>query len=120
MISLPNIEVTYQWSRRRRTIGLTVTVEGKLVVAAPWGTPKARLEQVVARHWAWIEKKAAARKAAWAPLKEGVAFFLGRPYRLTVHQGKAEAVRLGEAEIRLGLPAAGALQIGRASCRERV
>ena len=40
MINLEDLEIEYRLSPRRKSIGLMVTNEGKLVVAAPRGTPK--------------------------------------------------------------------------------
>ncbi len=107
MIDLDHLEIIYKWSPRRQTIGLTVTTQGKLVVHAPQGTPQAQIAQVVAKHRAWIERKAAARKEAWDKLKHGVAFFLGKPYRLTVVSGNPEAVELTADEIRMRLSQVG-------------
>ena len=107
MPELNSLAVTYKWSRRRQTIGLTVTIHGNLVIHAPQGTPEAKIAQVLARHRAWIERKAAARKAACARLKDGLAFFLGKPYRLTVVSGNPETVELTADEIRMRLSRAG-------------
>jgi len=107
MPDLNSLAVTYKWSRRRQTIGLTVTIHGNLVVYAPQGTPEAKIAQVLARHRAWIERKAAARKEACARLKDGLAFFLGKPYRLTVVSGNPETVELTADEIRMRLSRAG-------------
>lgn len=103
MVKLDDLAVTYKWSRRRKSIGLSVTTDGKLVIHAPYGTPPAKIAQVVAKHRAWIERQAAARREAWARLKEGEAFYLGQPYRLTLGLGAREAVELGTRELRVWL-----------------
>jgi len=103
MIKIPGLEITYKFSARRKTIGLMVTAEGKLVIAAPRGTSQAKIAQAVAKHQTWIERKAAARKEAWAPLKDGVAFFRGQPFRLTVLPGAEDSVELGASEITVRL-----------------
>lgn len=107
MVKLDDLAITCKWSRRRRTIGLVVTAAGNLEVAAPWGTPQAKIAQVVAQHRPWIERKAAARREAWARLKPGTAFYLGQPYRLHVVRGSRAAVELGADQITIQLPAAG-------------
>ncbi len=101
MISLEELEIEYRFSPRRKSIGLTVTVEGKLIVAAPRGARRADIARAVARHRDWIEHKAAERQAAWARLKKGTVFFLGRAYRLTVSKNGREPVDLKGNEIRV-------------------
>lgn len=83
MVNLEDLEVEYRFSSRRKSIGLTVTAEGKLVISAPRGVPAAEIARAVARHRNWIEAKAAERHEAWARLQEGAAYFLGQPYRLS-------------------------------------
>ena len=101
MINLEDLEIEYRFSPRRKSIGLTVTAEGKLVVAAPRGTPKTDLARAVARHQDWIEQKATERQAAWARLQEGTVFFLGRSYRLAVANNGQEPVVLKDGKIRV-------------------
>jgi len=62
MIDLEDLEIEYKYSPRRKSIGLVVTAEGKLVVTAPRGTPAARIAQAVAHHRDWIVAKAAERQ----------------------------------------------------------
>jgi hypothetical protein len=100
-ILFEGLEASIRWSRRRRTIGLTVTGEGQLVVAAPLGTPQARLTQALTRHRDWIARKVAERQESWARLEEGAVFFLGKPYRLTLLPKAAAPVELGDGEIRV-------------------
>jgi predicted metal-dependent hydrolase len=95
MINLENLEIEYRFSARRRSIGLLVTAEGKLVIAAPRGTTAADIARAVARHRPWIEAKATERQEAWARLKEGTAYFLGRPYRLTASKNGLEVTLEG-------------------------
>jgi predicted metal-dependent hydrolase len=95
MIKLEELEIEYKYSSRRRSIGLTVTAAGKLVINAPRGTPTAEIGRAVARHRHWIEAKATERQEAWARLKEGTAYFLGRPYRLTASTNGLEVTLKG-------------------------
>lgn len=96
MTNLEDLDIEYKYSSRRRSIGLLVTAEGKLVVAAPWGTPAAEIARAVARHRDWLERKVAERQEAWARLKEGTAYFLGRPYRLTASKNGLEVTLKGK------------------------
>jgi len=78
-----DLDIEYRLSPRRKSIGLMVTNEGRVVVTLPRGTSKESLAQAFTKHRAWIEAKVAERQAAWSRLKEGEAYFLGQPYRLT-------------------------------------
>ena len=49
---------------RRRTLSLQVTREGKVVVRAPYGLPKARIDSFVAQHRDWLDSHLA-RQRAW-------------------------------------------------------
>jgi predicted metal-dependent hydrolase len=100
MINLEDLEIEYKYSSRRQSIGLTVTVAGKLVISAPRGTPAAQITRALARHRHWIEAKAAERHEAWARLQEGAIYFLGRPYRLTASKNGLEVSLKGK-EIRV-------------------
>lgn len=95
MTNLEDLEIDYRFSSRRRSIGLLVTAEGKLVITAPRGTPAAEIGRAVARHRHWIEAKATERQEAWARLQEGAAYFLGRPYRLTTSKNGLEVTLKG-------------------------
>ena len=77
MINLEDLEIEYKYSARRRSIGLMVTAEGKLVITAPQGTPESRIAQALAHHRGWIEQKATERQAAWARLEGGHGLFSG-------------------------------------------
>lgn len=101
-------EASIRWSRRRRTIGLTVTGEGKVVVAAPQGTPQARLRQALTRHRDWLARKVAERQESWARLQEGAVFFWGKAYRLTLLPEAAVPVALDAGEIRVSAATAAA------------
>jgi predicted metal-dependent hydrolase len=108
MIDLGQMEITYKWSTRRRSIGIMVTATGELVVAAPRGASRAQIAQALTHHQAWIRAKLAERREAWEPLKKGRAFFLGRAYRLRLAPGTEPPVELGREELRVRAPGAGA------------
>lgn len=86
-----------------------VTPRGKLVVTSPRGTPPAQISQALARHRSWIEQKAAERREAWARLREGMVYFLGRPYPLSFagsgSRGRPRGRKSGN--LRICLPAIG-------------
>ena len=81
---------------KRRTVGLTVTEEGLLIVRAPLRMPLAQITQAVYGKADWIIKKQAeqlarmARKSRHAYV-EGETFpFLGEPYALHYQAGLSE------------------------------
>lgn len=100
-VTINDLDITVRYSDRRRTLGLSVTSEGKLVVAVPRGTSEEEIARVIERKRSWIERKIAERKEALALLRNGVAFFLGKPYLLKVAPGGKEVVRLEADTIRL-------------------
>jgi hypothetical protein len=101
MKDLKDLDIEYRVSPRRRSIGLQVTAEGRLVVSAPAGTARAKIEAALARHRAWIRNKVAERQEAWDRLQEGTAHFLGEPYRLVAAPGAGDQVELGPGEMRV-------------------
>lgn len=106
------LEIQYKWSPRRQSIGLTVTADGKLEVAAPKGTSTDKIAQALDRHRAWIARKALARKEAWGQLQEGMAYFLGQPYRLTLTPDARGEVELRPGDIRVCVDSDGASHWG--------
>lgn len=81
-------------SRRRRTVALAVGDRGELVVYAPWGVAREALEGVIAKNRAWIAKKQAERREAWALLQAGKVYYRGEACTLRL-------VSLGPADVRL-------------------
>ena len=104
MVDLDDLDITYRVSPRRRSIGIQVTAEGRVVVTLPRSTSKADLARALAKHRAWIEAKVAERRQAWGRLREGEAYFLGEPWRLKVLPGAEGAVSLNGNEIRVRRP----------------
>lgn len=107
-MELPDLEIDYRFSLRRKSIGLTVTAQGKVVVTAPTGTRPDKIAQALDKHWSWLLRKVTERRAAWSQLRDGVAFFLGQPYRLEVVQGQDGAVELTGKRLRVRLADEGA------------
>ena len=104
MRDLTDLDIEYRVSPRRKSIGLMVTAEGRVVVTMPRGTSKENLARALAKHGAWIERKVAERQAAWGRLKAGEAYLLGEAFRLTVLKGAEGAITLNAKEVRVPLP----------------
>jgi predicted metal-dependent hydrolase len=104
-MSFDDLDIEYRRSPRRRSIGLQVTAAGRVVVTLPRGATREDLARALEKHRAWIEARVAEKKAAWEKLKEGEAYFLGRPYRLTALRGTPGAVSLDGDEIRVPIAA---------------
>ncbi len=103
MTILNDLDIEYRVSPRRRSIGIQVTNEGRVVVSLPRGTSQAHLSQALEKHRAWIAAKVAERRAAWSRLQDGQAYFLGQPHRLIVLPSSKEPVTLHGQEIRVPL-----------------
>jgi predicted metal-dependent hydrolase len=103
MVNSADLEIEYRYSSRRRSIALTVTAQGKLVVTSPRGTPAAQISQALARHHHWIVQKATERREAWARLREGMVYYLGRPYPLA-SAGRQREPGAAQGEKIRGLP----------------
>jgi predicted metal-dependent hydrolase len=101
---MKDLDIEYRFSARRKSIGLMVTAQGRVVVTMPRGTSKENLARALAKHKAWIERKVADRKAAWGRLQAGEAYLLGEAFRLTVVRSAPGAVTLNGKEIRVSLP----------------
>jgi predicted metal-dependent hydrolase len=100
---MKDLDIEYRVSPRRRSIGIMVTTEGRVVVTLPRGATQADLARALERHGAWIERRVAERRAAWERLQPGEAYFLGEPYRLTVGPGPPGTVSRRGGEIRVAL-----------------
>ena len=105
MDNLKTLDIEYRHSSRRRSIGIMVTTEGKVVVTLPRGASQASIARALEKHRAWIEAKVAERLAAWGQIKAGEAYLLGESFRLTVLRGATGTVSLDGPEMRLPLPA---------------
>lgn len=86
-LTVDDLTFVVRWSRRRRTVGITVARDGDLRVAAPSGTPAARLEAMVRAKEPWVRCKLA-EFAALEPPAEPRRFVDGEslPYLGRLHQ----------------------------------
>ena len=106
-LTVDGLEFRVRWSRRRRTIGLTVARDGGLRVLAPAGTSAKRLEQVVRAKLPWVRRKLAEFEAMGPPpappgLSDGERLpYLGRSHALRLVDGPAApfALRRGRFEL---------------------
>jgi predicted metal-dependent hydrolase len=103
-MSISDLDIEYRLSRRRRSIGLVVTTQGRVVVTLPPGTSKENLARALAKHRVWLERRVAERKAAWNRLKAGEAYFLGQSLRLKILPKAPGEVTLNGQEMRVPLP----------------
>jgi predicted metal-dependent hydrolase len=102
-MSIEDLDIEYRVSSRRRSIGIMVTTEGKVVVSLPRGAGRESLARALEKHGAWMARRVAERREAWGRLKEGEAYFLGQAYRLRAGGGPPGAVCLKGGEIRVAL-----------------
>ncbi len=93
-------------SRRRRSVGLTVTDTGELLVHAPQRLSLATIQGIIHKNLAWIEKKQAERREAWARLEPGKVYYRGQTLRLKLTNSGPAEVRLadGALQVRLKTP----------------
>jgi predicted metal-dependent hydrolase len=87
-LTVDGLRFEVRWSRRRRTVGITVARDGGVRLLAPAGTPARRLEQVVRAKLPWVRRKLAEFEAMGPPpapaeLVDGERLpYLGRSYGL--------------------------------------
>jgi predicted metal-dependent hydrolase len=86
-------------SSRRKTLGLTVDRHGELLVHAPEGEPRTRVETWVRSKLLWVHRWLAAKERLVSALREpefvsGESFsILGRQYPLRLDPAQAEPLR---------------------------
>jgi predicted metal-dependent hydrolase len=102
--NLKTLDIEYRLSHRRKSIGIQVTTEGRVVVTLPRGATRDSLARALEKHRAWIERRVAERQAAWGRLKQGKAYFLGRSYRLRAGGETLGAVALNGNDLRVPQP----------------
>jgi predicted metal-dependent hydrolase len=93
-------------SRRRRSVGLTVTDTGELLVHAPKSLSMAAIREVIDRNLAWIEKKQAERQEAMARLETGKVYYRGQALALELVNSGPAGVRLADGVLTMPLPPA--------------
>jgi len=113
-LEVDDLVFAVRWSRRRRTIGISVEREGRLRVLAPVGVPARRLESVVRARLPWVRRKLAEFEVLGPPpprvrFVDGERLpYLGRTYRLALVDaaslpGAPVALRRGRFEMARGL-----------------
>ncbi len=83
-------------SGRRRSVGLTVTDTGELLVHAPRSLSLKSIQQIIDKNLAWIERKQADRAQAWSRLEKGKVYYRGQALTLKFANSGAAGIRLGE------------------------
>ena len=90
-------------SRRRRSVGLTVTDTGELLVHAPQGLAQAAIHRIITKNRAWIDKKQAERREALNRLEAGKVYYRGKAYGVRlISQGLAD-IRLAGDDLLISL-----------------
>lgn len=89
-----------RWTGRRRTVGIFVEPDRRVVVLAPRSADTERVERMVVRRLPWIRRQRRRLEDIAPPLspRQWVAGethrYLGRQYRLKIIRGAARSVRL--------------------------
>ncbi|MEH1949285.1 MAG: YgjP-like metallopeptidase domain-containing protein [Nostoc sp.] len=89
-ITFGDLSFEIRHSSKRRTVGITVERDGKLVLASPPEVPIETLERIVSEKRYWIYSKLLKKESLNPPVsvKEYVSgegfYYLGRSYRLKV------------------------------------
>jgi len=113
-LEVDDLVFAVRWSRRRRTIGISVARDGGLRVLAPQGLPARKLESAVRARLPWVRRKLAEFEALGPPpprfsFVDGERLpYLGRTYRLALVDagelhGAPLALRRGRFELARGL-----------------
>ena len=106
-ITVDGLQFAVRWSRRRRTIGISVARDGGLRVLAPAGVAARRLQETVRAKLPWVRRKLAEFEALGPPaaalrLVDGERLpYLGRSYllRLVDRPAAPVALRRGRFEL---------------------
>ena len=113
-LQIDDLVFAVRWSRRRRTIGISVARGGGLRVLAPAGVPARKLAGTVRAKLPWVRRKLAELEALGPPpprlrFVDGERLpYLGRTYRLSIVDGAEPAgapvaLRRGRFELARGL-----------------
>lgn len=112
-ITFGDLSFEIRHSSKRRTVGITVERDGKLVLASPPEVPIETLERIVSEKRYWIYSKLLKKELLNPPVsvKEYVSgegfYYLGRSYRLKVVDGVQQQpfLRLYQSRFELQRPA---------------
>jgi len=91
-ITIGDLNFVLRWSDRRKTVGITVDRDGKLVLTAPSDCPLELVERIAEEKRFWVYTKLAEKELLFRPelslSKEFVTgesfYYLGRNYRLLI------------------------------------
>ncbi len=99
------VNLTFQLraSRRRKSVGLTVTDTGELLVHAPQSLSLAAIQEVIHKNLAWIVKKQAERREAWGRLEPGKVYYRGQALTLALTDSGPPGVVLSDGVLHLHL-----------------
>lgn len=107
LLTVGDLRLEVRRSGRRRTLGLTVERDGRLILSAPPGVAEARLLRFVREKSFWIYQKLAAKEAL-APARRARRFvtgegipYLGRSYRLQLVAEMDAPVKLEGGRLKL-------------------
>ena len=91
----------------RKTLGITVTPDSDVLVKAPISTNREKIQQVLQKRAAWIVKQQSYFLSFQPRLTERkyvsgeTHLYLGRQYRLMIHEANQDSVKLLHGEIRV-------------------
>jgi predicted metal-dependent hydrolase len=121
-LTCDGVTFAVRWSRRRRTIGISIDRAGVLAVAAPVGCSARRLEKIVRGKLPWVRRKLEEMGLQSGP-RPGRRFadgevmpYLGRSYRVRLVDDPVAPVRLHRGRFELDRALAG----DPSAARERV
>jgi predicted metal-dependent hydrolase len=114
LLELPDPDggLAYELQRtaRRRTVDITVEPDGRVVVLAPYGAGRLRIEQILRRRLPWIRRQRQRLESLPSPPspRQWVAGethrYLGRQYRLKPQRASTQCVKLVGGYFVVGLP----------------
>jgi predicted metal-dependent hydrolase len=90
-------------SRRRRSVGLTVTDTGELLVHAPKSLSLEAIREIIDRNLAWIEKKQAERREAMARLETGKVYYRGQALALELANSGPAGISLADGVLQVNI-----------------
>ena len=103
LVNSKNYKFELRTSRRRRSVGLTVTDTGELLVHAPRSMSLRAIQGFVDKHLGWIEKKQAERREAWGRLEPGKVYYRGQALSLELAGSPAQGIRLADGALQVNI-----------------